>query len=129
MGLTTLAVTIVNPAVQRRSATVECIIDTGATYSVIQGALLRRLGVRPDDKITLSLADGRHVTRKLGEARFLAAGKSRVSTVIFGEKGDADLLGVVTLETMGLFLDPLRRKLRPLKVMAAGAGRMRGEVQ
>ena len=33
--------------------------------------------------------------------------------VIFGEPGDAVLLGVVALEILGLVFDPLRRELRP----------------
>jgi hypothetical protein len=37
--------------------------------------------------------------------------------VIFGGRGDASLLGVVTLEALGL--RPLRRTLRPLKLMIA----------
>jgi len=39
--------------------------------------------------------------------------------VIFGRRGDASLLGVVTLEALGLRLDPLRRQLRPLRLMIA----------
>jgi hypothetical protein len=35
--------------------------------------------------------------------------------VIFGRRGDAALLGVVALEELGLTLDPLRRRLRPLR--------------
>ncbi len=31
-----------------------------------------------------------------------------------GEPGDAALLGVVTLEELGLILDPMRRELRPM---------------
>jgi hypothetical protein len=33
---------------------------------------------------------------------------------VHGAPGDASLLGAVTLEELGLMLDPLRRELRPL---------------
>lgn len=119
MGLTVLSVGVANPRSPSRSVPVECIVDTGATYSLIQGTILRRLGIRPDDEIKLSLADMTTITRRTGQALFTTAGKSRVSTVIFGARGDENLLGVVTLEEMALFLDPLQRKLKPLKMMLA----------
>ena len=46
--------------------------------------------------------------------------------VIFGEPGDSNLLGVVTLEALGYVLDPLKRELRALPMLLAGLG---GEVR
>jgi len=37
--------------------------------------------------------------------------------VIFGEKGDATLLGALTLEALGLSLDPIRRELKPMTLV------------
>lgn len=119
MGLTTMPITVANPRSERRAAKVRCVVDTGASYSIIRSAVLNRLGVRPDDEVTLALADGTEVKRRMGQALFKMAGKARVSTVIFGEGKDADILGVVTLEEMGVFLDPLERTLKPLKLMLA----------
>jgi hypothetical protein len=39
--------------------------------------------------------------------------------VIFGEEGDSLLLGAMTLEALGLALDPLKRELRPLPMILA----------
>ena len=36
-----------------------------------------------------------------------------------GEKDDATLLGAVTLEAVGMMLDPLKRQLRPLPMLLA----------
>ena len=33
-----------------------------------------------------------------------------------GEPGDEPLLGVITLENLGLVLDPFKRELRPMKL-------------
>jgi hypothetical protein len=41
--------------------------------------------------------------------------------VIFGEKGDSTLLGAMSLEALGLALDPLKRELRPLPMILAGS--------
>lgn len=38
---------------------------------------------------------------------------------MLGEKDDEALLGVVTLEEFGLVLNPLTRKLQPVRVMLA----------
>ena len=37
--------------------------------------------------------------------------------MIFGEARDAQLLGALTLEALGLTLDPLRRELKPLPMV------------
>jgi hypothetical protein len=59
------------------------------------------------------------VERRLGEATFDFQNEIATSPVIFGEKGDAALFGMVSLETLGLILDPLKRELRPLPMMLA----------
>ena len=46
-------------------------------------------------------------------------GVTRAAPVVFGRRQDACLLGAVTLEALGLRLDPLRRQLKPLKLMIA----------
>ena len=42
--------------------------------------------------------------------------------MIFGQKDDSTLLGVVSLKALGLILDPLKRELRSLP-MVLGASR------
>jgi hypothetical protein len=56
------------------------------------------------------------VVREVGEAAFSYQGRTRVSPVMFGEPGDATLLGVMTLESLGLMLDPVRQELRPMEL-------------
>lgn len=53
----------------------------------------------------------------MGNALFFYKGEEGASPVIFGEEGDSTLLGVVTLEALGLILDPFRRELRPLPLV------------
>jgi clan AA aspartic protease len=125
MGISFINIPVSNPRHPGKRTIVKCLIDTGATYSVISASILKKIGVKSDDEITLSLADGSEVTRPIGEARFSISGKSRVSPVIFGVKGDVNLLGVVTLEAMALFLDPLKRELLPLRALMAGLRKSR----
>jgi predicted aspartyl protease len=65
------------------------------------------------------LADGSEVTRQVGDAQFRFNGRRGAAPVIFGEEDDSILLGSVTLEALGLLLDPLKRQLRPLPLMLA----------
>jgi hypothetical protein len=50
-------------------------------------------------------------------AVFEIDGRRGPSPVIFGQKDDATLLGAVTLEALGLMVDPLKRQLRPLPLL------------
>jgi len=40
-----------------------------------------------------------------------------VTTLAVGEKSDAILLGALTLEALGLALDPIRRELKPVTLL------------
>lgn len=96
---------------------VELLVDTGALYSMVPAKLLRELGVDPREKLTFELADGSTMERAVGEARFYYDARNAVSPVIFGEEGDAGVLGVVTLEAMGLEVDPVRHQIRPTRLI------------
>jgi clan AA aspartic protease len=93
------------------------LVDSGAQYSLVPQDILERLGVKPDRKITLVLADRTRISRNVGEAHFAFRSRKATSPVIFGEKGDEPLLGVVTLENLGLVLNPLSRRIYPQSVM------------
>ena len=58
----------------------------------------------------------------MGTAFFEIGARKGAATVIFGQPGDAPLLGALTLESLGLMLDPLRRKLRPLPSLLLSLG-------
>lgn len=119
MGMTEVRVCLANLADPSRLAEVDLVVDSGAIYSVVPAGVLRRIGVRPRETQIFGLADGRSVRREIADVRYAIADRSGAAPVIFGRRGDASLLGVVTLEALGLQLDPLRRHLRPLRLMIA----------
>ncbi|MGC9997541.1 MAG: aspartyl protease family protein [Terriglobia bacterium] len=119
MGLTYIRASIANPARPRRSARLKFLVDSGALYSVVPAAVLRRLGIKPGTSKSFILADGTEVKRSLGQALFRLNGEEAASPVIFGAAGDSVLFGSVSLEALGLMLDPLKRELRPLPMMLA----------
>ena len=119
MGLTHIKVGIANPARPKHTIELIFLVDSGAVYSVIPAASLRRLRVKPHSKRTFILADGSEVTRKIGDVLFRLDGRRGAAPVIFGEKDDSTLLGGVSLEALGMTLDPMKRELRPLPMVLA----------
>ena len=117
MGLTFINATIANPANPRRTEKLSLLVHSGAVYSIVPKVVLRRLGVKPHSTKTFTLADGSKISRKIGDAIFKLNGQQGASPVIFGQKGDSTLLGTVSLEALGLLLDPIRRELRPLPML------------
>ena len=129
MGLTYIQVSVANPARPRRRARLKFLVDSGALYSVVPGSVLRRLGIKRGRTKTFILADGTEVKRSLGQALFRLNGDEAASPVIFGEEGDSNLLGSISLEGMGLMLDPLKRELRPLPMLLASVDGRRREAR
>jgi predicted aspartyl protease len=71
------------------------------------------LGLTPVRRVRFSLADGSIIERDVGNCFFRYAGILAPCPVVLGEPGDAALLGTLSLEAMGLVLDPFARQLRP----------------
>lgn len=116
MGLTRVTVKVG----RGKSATeTDCLVDSGATYTLLPKPVWKRLGLKPLDKMKFTLADGTVVSRRLSEVWIEYADKGRTVQVILGEERDEALLGAMTLEAMGLVLNPFTRQLMPMKLMLA----------
>ena len=105
MGMTMVRARLSNVTDRERQIDVEMTVDSGAIYSIVPSATLREIGVEPERTETFGLADGRSVKRRVGYVLFAIQGSEGISRVIFGRPGDASLLGMVTLEELGLSLD------------------------
>jgi len=117
MGLVTLDMEIASPAKPDVFEGVRFLVDSGMLHSVVPAAILNRLGIRPLAKETFRLANGEKIVREKGVAVFRLGDHVGGGDVIFGEEGDSVLLGALTLESLGLVLDPLKRELKPLPML------------
>lgn len=117
MGITNLEITIKNPAHPKQSITQKFLVDSGAAYSVVPASILKKIGIVPTSKRRFILANGETVEWQVGNALFHYQEEIGASPVIFGDKDDIYLLGVVTLESLGMILDPIRRELKPLPML------------
>ncbi len=117
LGLTHVTARVANPTNPEKTVRLAFLVDSGAIYSVVPTRTLRQLGIEPHRSLTFTLADGTRIRRRCGDALFLLNRGRGASPVIFGERGDSTLLGTVSLESLGLMLDPIKRVLRPARMV------------
>ena len=128
MALTYIAGTVTRSGRRRRSVSVRFLVDTGAVYTVLPENVWRGLGLRGDRIAEFTLADGTTIHRDVSECRIQVEGRSATSPVVLGGPADAPLLGAVTLETLGLMVNPLTRELLPMRLMLSGVTGRRSPV-
>ena len=116
MSITYLDIKVKNPENPDKSVKGHFLVDSGAIYSVMPTSVLKKLGIKATDKQQFSLANGEVIEKEVGNASFSYTGKLRSSPVVFGEE-NIYLLGAVTLESLGVILDPINRELKPLPML------------
>ena len=117
MGITYVEGTVSGPTGKR--ATLEFLVDSGANYTLLPLKSWKAIGLKPVRRLTFVLADGTKVKREISECYIdLPQGKTH-TPVVLGKSGDEALLGAVTLEELGLVLNPFQRSLQPARMMLA----------
>ncbi|MBI4679183.1 MAG: retroviral-like aspartic protease family protein [Elusimicrobia bacterium] len=111
MGTFHEPIEIWNPAKPGRKLSLDALVDTGASYTLVPGRLLRRIGVKATQSLRFKTADGRVVRSGVAELMARVKGAATHTWVVFGEKGSEPLLGAYTLEGLALGVDSLRRSL------------------
>ena len=97
----------------QRFESVEALVDTGASYSMVPSSILERLGVTPHDRAPFILGDSRRVERDLGRTWIRVNGKSEITLVVFGDEQLGAVLGAYSLEGLRLGVDPVNQRLIP----------------
>ena len=116
MGITIITARVFNPENRSRKVELDFTVDSGAGYSVVPASILEELGIESDRTQSFFLANGDKIQRPMGIAGFEYLDQVTAAPVIFGEEGDAALMGATTLECFGFVLDPFRRELRPMSM-------------
>ncbi len=102
-----------------KQATVRFLVDSGATYTLVPHDVWRELDLAPKRIARFTLADGTPIERAVSECHLALPEGDGHTPVILGEPGDEALLGVVTLEILGLVLHPFKRTLEPMRMLLA----------
>ena len=117
MGLTYIEGTVTGP--DGKTAGVNFLVDSGATYTLLAEQYWKSIGLTPKREMTFTLADGTQIKRNISECKITLPQGEGHTPVILGEPGDESLLGIVTLEILGLVLNPFNRTLQPMRMMLA----------
>jgi clan AA aspartic protease len=102
-----------------RSRELKAWVDTGAAYTWIPRAVLEDLGIPPAFRRRFRLANGTEIDRDCAQANVKVDGSQLITVCVFGDEGSEPLLGAVTLEEMGLGVDPLNQRLVPVTLLLA----------
>lgn len=117
MGITYVDGQVKGPGDKQEA--VRFLVDSGATYSVLPRAVWKAIDLKPKRKVSFTLADGTVVERDVSEAYLILPQGEAHTPVVLGRARDQALLGVVTLEILGLVFHPFERTLKPMRMLLA----------
>ena len=100
-----------------REETIEALVDTGASYTLLPGVMLRRMGVVPQRRLEFELANGEIIEHDIGEVRIRVDGVEATRIVVFGDDSSSALMGADTLEGVAMVVDPVGRRLAPTRAL------------
>ena len=113
MGTFTVTIEVGDPE-GKRFERLEALVDTGSTNSALPASTLRELGVTPYRTGSFELADGTVVEAEIGRTWVRVNGDQELTQVVFAAEGTEPILGAVTLEELGLGVDPVKGALVPV---------------
>ena len=117
MGITYVKGTV--DGAKGKKIAVRFLVDSGALYTLLPNNIWKSIGLKPKREMTFTLADGATIERDISECHITLPQGEGHTSVILGEPGDEALLGVVTLEILGLVLNLFTRALQPMRMMLA----------
>jgi predicted aspartyl protease len=121
MGTFTAKLRIWNPAAPSKIEELEVIVDPGAAYSWVSRTRLEALGVQAVRRMQFRTIEGHTIERELAPVFVATDGFTGGDNVVLAEPGDMEVLGSHTLESLGVTVDPVSKKLIPTVGLALSA--------
>ena len=115
MGTFNVDVTVgdlTNPAGNRR---VSVMVDTGVTYTTLPQDIIEDLACRPIGSRQVVLTDGREEETPVSTVQITVDGREGPTFCLIGPAGGPALLGAVRLEEFALGVDPVAKRLVPVR--------------
>jgi clan AA aspartic protease len=122
MGITVARLTFKEHRKSSDSVELDFLVDSGAVYSLVPGKILDKLHIDTYRTVDFALAEGSKISQRVTSGYFELNGEGGPAPVIYGEEGDEPLLGVTTLGSLGLVLNPFNRQLHPMRMLMASMG-------
>lgn len=115
MGIVLIEGTVSGPTAKQ--ATLQFLVDSGATYTLVPYDVWQEIELAPKRSVKCNLADGTILERDVSECHISLPQGEGHTPVILGQPGDEALLGVITLENLGLILNPFTRTFQPMRML------------
>jgi len=125
MGTFTAKLRVWNPASPARVEELDVIVDTGAAYSWVSRTRLEALGVSAVRRMRFRTIEGHTIERDLAPVFVATDGFTGGDNVVVAEPGDMEVMGAHTLESLGVTVDPVGKKLVPTVGLALAAIQLR----
>jgi len=117
LGYVRVLGTIANPLNHDLKLELDFLVDTGAIYTVISKSIADKIGLKELGKRKFKTGSGA-VELPVAEAYIVIEGEGVTSLVAISSDDEMPiLLGVTTLELLGLQVDPVNGKLKPLELL------------
>ncbi|MBI2160012.1 MAG: aspartyl protease family protein [Candidatus Rokubacteria bacterium] len=115
MGTFRVEVTLKNVYESARRQTLALLVDTEATYTTLPRDVAESLGCTPIGTRRVLLANGREEEWPIGLVLMTLENQELPTICLIGPNGGHALLGAVTLEEFALSVDPVARRLVPVR--------------
>jgi len=102
-----------------KKVTAHFLVDSGTTYTLLPKPEWEQIELQAKRTVAFALADGTEIERRVSEGHIALPQGEAHTPIILGEPGDQPLLGVITLEIIGLVLNPFTRELQPMRLLLA----------
>jgi len=113
MGSFSAKLKVWNPVAPEKTEEIVAMVDTGAAFSWIHRDRLERLGVEVLRRIGFRAIDGSIIERETVAVWVGSSGFKAPDIVVMAEPSDMEVIGVHTIEGLGLAADPVQKKLIP----------------
>jgi hypothetical protein len=121
MGLSYVTATVRHPSRRGGGVRVRCLVDTGAIFTVLPQQVWQKLRLEPLETADFTLADGTVVRRGYPRhaSRSRGARERRRSCWVTWKTRHCSAPSL--LETLGLMVNPLSRRVLPMRMTLAAA--------
>jgi predicted aspartyl protease len=121
MGSFSAKLKVWNPAAPEKTEEIQAMVDTGAAFSWIHRERLERLDAKVLRRIGFRAIDGSIIERQTAAVWVASNGFEAPDIVVMAEPSDMEVIGVHTIEGLGLAADPVHKKLIPTVMPALTA--------
>ena len=114
MGTFAVRFVVRHPAHPDQRLELEGLVDTGALFTQIPADVVARIGIVPSGTRAVHYADGTRDVVPVAKADIVLDQAETATMVLCGRPNSLVLVGATTLETLGLGVDPVHKKLIPI---------------